>query len=154
MGRKDTFNRSKASVFESMLDEPLKTDEIKLAEDKSVPAIADRKTKTTNDKTNKAAIKKEKPVKKTTQPKTENEIGLVKKPVFGVDKKPASVNRSFNIPKEISQILDATVSDGKGGKVKGSYGFIKTVVTNGIIKELIDVGVLDENYKDNLREYD
>lgn len=154
MGRKETFKKSEKNVFDSMLEEPLLTDNIMVEESFSNSnEVPDSEVQ----KKERSAINAEAQIvsknskKRTAKKKEEQEI--IKKPNFG-KKKSDHISRSFNIPKELSEIIDEAVRNSNGEKIAGSYGFIKTVVTNGIIKELIEIGVLSKDYSKNLRDYE
>lgn len=105
------------------------------------------------------AIKEEEekttPTPKTTK-RTTKKPRKKKKPVVNInfgqeDKSVAS--RTYQMKTEVIEALDSIVEvDGK--KIKGSKGFLSTLVNNAVIKELVEMGVMDESYLEELTPYD
>lgn len=69
-------------------------------------------------------------------------------------KKTEAVTRTFRINSDISKVLNSIVNDDNGEKKEGSKGFLSKLVNNGIIKELVELGALDESYLKEIAPYD
>lgn len=69
-------------------------------------------------------------------------------------KEPEAVTRTFRINTDISRTLTSIVSDSNGEKKEGSKGFLSRLVNNAVIKELVELGALDESYLNEIIPYD
>lgn len=140
MARGDTFNKNKkpnqTPVFESMLDFiPDEEEELNVSvKDEEVDDI---KNVLGGDTVQQLPTRTVQPL----QPKVKA-------------KEKTTTTRSLRIDIAVSKALDSTVSDGKGGKVAGSKGFMGDVLNNALIKELVLMGALNKKYLKNIKPYD
>lgn len=153
MARKDTFNNneSKTTVDDlfnedmslgSGFDVEVNSDNENGYDSGRNSSENEEKKKDTSDKQSESEnVSKEKP--------KVNKINLP----FQKPKKPTTT-KTVRIPKEVDDIIMSVVNTTNGKKKKGSKGFISTMVTNGIIRELVELGVLDKSYLNNITDYE
>jgi len=137
MARGDTFNKNKKHdipVFEKMLDSADDKSETLSIPDSSIEEI---KNVFGND-----SVPELKP--RTVQPLQPKIKARAKE----------TVTRTLRMDKAVSDALGSTVSDGKGGKISGSKGFMGDVINNALIKELVFMGALDKKYLENVKPYE
>ena len=137
MARGDTFNKNKKHdipVFEKMLDSADEKSETLSIPDSSIEEI---KNVFGND-----SVPEFKP--RTVEPLQPKIKARAKE----------TVTRTLRMDKAVSDALGSTVSDGKGGKISGSKGFMGDVINNALIKELVFMGALDKKYLDNVKPYE
>lgn len=153
MGRKQTYERN---ALDDMFDE-FENDDIQ-AEQLDVKVPESKNEDTTIEETKSEPEEKletptkSKPKKRsTTKPKSRKK----KSPPINFKKKePTSVTRSFRISPELDGLINDMVSDGKGKKISGSRGFLKVFAHNALIREMVELGFVDESYLENLIPYD
>ena len=137
MARGDTFNKNKKHdipVFEKMLDSADEKSETLSIPDSSIEEI---KNVFGND-----SVPEFKP--RTVEPLQPKIKARAKE----------TVTRTLRMDKAVSDALGSTVSDGKGGKISGSKGFMGDVINNALIKELVFMGALDKKYLENVKPYE
>lgn len=137
MARGDTFNKNKKHdipVFEKMLDSADDKSETLSIPDSSIEEI---KNVFGND-----SVPELKP--RTVEPLQPKIKARAKE----------TVTRTLRMDKAVSDALGSTVSDGKGGKISGSKGFMGDVINNALIKELVFMGALDKKYLENVKPYE
>lgn len=64
-----------------------------------------------------------------------------------------TVNKTFVIKKEIADAIDYLFIDKNGKRVPGTRGMVGKIANNGLIRELVSTGVLDESYLEKLESY-
>jgi len=140
MARGDTFNKNKKTdipVFERMLDSADEQSETLSIPDSSDSSIEEIKNVFGNE-----SVPEFKP--RTVEPLQPKIKARAKE----------TVTRTLRMDKAVSDALGSTVSDGKGGKISGSKGFMGDVINNALIKELVFMGALDKKYLDNVKPYE
>lgn len=65
-----------------------------------------------------------------------------------------SVKMTFTVREDIPELMDSIFTDRDGKRKKGTWGLNKKIATNGIIKELVHLGLIEEDYLKELEEYD
>lgn len=65
----------------------------------------------------------------------------------------AMVAKTFKIREDVVEAFDSLFEDSRGRKIKGVRGMMSKVATNALIKELVELGALDEDYLDKLESY-
>lgn len=76
---------------------------------------------------------------------------------FSIDfqaKKPDPVSRLFQIRPEVSREMDNIVLDEDRNRKAGSKGFLSDLANNAIIKELVDMGAVDQSFLKHLKPYE
>lgn len=68
-------------------------------------------------------------------------------------KKKSRQSKLFTLDVDIVQIIDDLFIDENGERIKGSRGMNSILAQNGIIRELVAIGVLDKTYLKRLRDY-
>lgn len=64
-----------------------------------------------------------------------------------------TINKTFVIKKEIADTIDNLFIDKNGKRVPGTRGMVGKIANNGLIRELVAAGVLDESYLEKLESY-
>lgn len=146
MGREDTF-KGKETAFDDMFDST-----VNIKDGGSFNAGSSKPASTSG--STPVSSKKEEP-KKKSEPTTKSNANnnITKKIDFSKKKQPDSKTRSIRLPQDIDDAMIAVVTR-NGKKIKGSKGFIKALMTNGVIKEMVELGILDESYLNRLTDYD
>lgn len=146
MARGDTF-KGRETAFEDMFESTVNT-----KDGGSFDPGNDKPTNTSG--SSPISSQKEEPKNKVEPKNKSNTSNISKKIDFGKKKnRPESKTRSIRLPQDIDDAMIAVVTR-NGKKVKGSKGFIKALITNGLIKEMVELGILDESYLDRLTDYD
>ena len=65
-----------------------------------------------------------------------------------------SVKMTFTVREDIPELMDSIFTEKDGKRKKGTWGLNKKIATNGIIKELVSLGLIEEDYLKDLEEYD
>lgn len=65
----------------------------------------------------------------------------------------AMVAKTFKIREDVVEAFDSLFEDSRGRKIKGVRGMMSKVATNALIKELVELGALDEDYLNKLESY-
>ena len=158
MARGDTFK--KKPVFESMFDEVRENEDIipsptpsKVTEIENTHSIEEtvpEKT-TTIEETEKAEPKKRTATKRRT--KKEESANPVVKKTLKAEK--TTDNRSYILDTWVTNILDSIMrkDGGKGSLIEGAKGKSRILVQNGIIRELVAEGYIDEEFLHKLKEW-
>lgn len=166
MPRKDTYKNAKKTqsnpmfgeMFDSVVDKGSNLEEINASDtsDENSEEIDPVKEENNTTKESKDKKPEKKTSTKTTNKNTstsKNKVNKKKLP-FLTKKEEESVVRSIRIPKDLHEIIKSVTTKSNGEKIKGSKGFMKTCVTNGIIRELVELEILDEEYLENIIDYD
>ena len=107
------------------------------------------------------------PINLSELPKKRKDKKDAKNDGASVDKKPskkanalsfmsdteAMVAKTFKIREDVVEAFDSLFEDSRGRKIKGVRGMMSKVATNALIKELVELGALDEDYLDKLESY-
>lgn len=132
MARNETFN-ALDNMFDDMLDEEgvekVKADKLTVGESTPVEEGRLEESEPRQSKPNSGAI-----------------INFEKS-------EPAAVTRTFRVDSDISEVLDGIVTKSNGERRKGSKGFLSQLVNNAVIKELVELGAIDESYLNKITPY-
>lgn len=159
MARKDTFKEDRNTVVDNLLNDDigdtnsfknnLHVDEDEKAPDK--PKENDTTIEETNDNS---------PIQEVNVVETDSDIvaNELKSNNAHIDLSKSldnkTVTKTIRIPEYIDEAIRDITYQSNGKKVPGSRGFIKTLATNGIIRELVEIGYFDEKALDLLDRYD
>lgn len=149
MARQHTYDRQKkkadkpVSLIDSILDEGVpETKEVDMGE---VTPTVDRPVP--------ASIEKEnisKPKTEATKKSEEDTDSF--KPTFSIGKSEKK-QKLFLLDEEIADAIDSITKDKKGNPVKGAKGINSQIANNGIIRELVSIGVLPDSYLSKIKDY-
>lgn len=153
MARKDTFSRPRklnipeTSILDDILGEEINEEELDVT---PLPSSIEE--------TRKEPVKEDAPKEVEPEPKSEpkpkkKKENKTKQPIKFSANKDNAVSRSFRIDPDVSEAIDRIVTR-NGKKISGSRGFIKTLVSNALIKELVELQALDESYLDEIVPYE
>lgn len=151
MGRKDTFQ---PSPFDDRLNEELEEETLGSIADETEDSIEfdfDKFPKldesTVKNMEPEQKVVEEPPVvkpKKTKKPPT---------PFLDIETK-ETARRTFVISKELDDILDSLVINKKTGRrITGRKGVLSKLMNNALIREFVEIGLLDESSLDELESY-
>lgn len=159
MARKDTFKEDRNTVVDNLLNDDISDtnsfkNNLHVDEDEK-DSDKPKKNDTTIEETNGNSPIQEVNVVEANSEIAANElksnnahIDLSK----SLDNK--TVTKTIRIPEYIDEAIRDITYQANGKKVPGSRGFIKTLATNGIIRELVEIGYFDEKALDLLDRYD
>ena len=159
MARKDTFKEDRNTVVDNLLNDDISDtnsfkNNLHVDEDEK-DSDEPKKNDITIEETNDSSSIEEVNVVETDSEIAANElksnnahIDLSK----SLDNK--TVTKTIRIPEYIDEAIRDITYQSNGKKVPGSRGFIKTLATNGIIRELVEIGYFDEKALDLLDRYD
>ena len=150
MARKQ-YNSNASSIVDDLFEEASTVkDDIKMSEEPTTTPTPKNVDKATGE------IKSETSPKKTDKkaPNKKRRKVAASKPFTFSKAKEDSVTRSFRVERHVSEAIDEIVMGENGKKIEGSRGFIKTLINNALIKELVELGVLDRNQLNKITSYD
>lgn len=153
MAREDTFKKRSTSFLDEKMDIKLKAENLDSpidTVDREIVIQADEKP-TKSDKDREEVV-----IDLSSLPKKDEEKSKAKKGSaalkFMTDK-PKTINKTLVIREDIVKAFDGMFEDSRGKKIPGVRGMMSKVATNALIKELVELEVLDEDFLDELEEY-
>ena len=178
MGRQKTFQKKDMKLLDDVLEEPLRSETQDVPEQdvpnsdvvEQVSSINSKNTekqpKEEDDELDEGIAKMFGDV--TLKKKQPIEIETVESEVLPASAKPATssgidfkrkkknkvVNETVVFPTWLDEAFKGVRLDSKGKVIEGSRGILSQIARNGVIKELFELGVLDESYVSRLEPYD
>lgn len=162
MARDKTYERNALDdMFDEFEETGIRGESLEIetpkVETKKVEAVEQTEEDKKEDTIIEETIQEETPATKSGTSKKASKTSSKKKKFSPIDfksKEPTSATRTFRISVDLNDQITDMVIDGRGRKIPGSQGFLKTFANNALIKEMVEIGALDESYLDNLIPYD
>lgn len=158
MAREDYYNKINKEnliddIFDDITEDDIEPDILKISPTKETerPTASTKEEVAVTEEAAEPETKKKTPQKR--KPAAKQKSKAVSPLDFG-SKEPQTVSKSFRISPELSQLIDGMTRDKKGNKISGSRGFMKAFANNALIKEMVEIGFLDESHLDDIIPYD
>lgn len=178
MGRQKTFKKKEMKLLDDVLDEPLRSETLDVPEQdapnqdpvEQVSSINSKNIEKQSEEEDNdldegiakmfgdVTLKKKQPVEIETEEPDVRPASAKPATSSGIDfkrkKKNKVVNETVVFPTWLDEAFKGVRLDSKGKVIEGSRGILSQIARNGVIKELIELGVLDESYVSRLEPYD
>lgn len=161
MARKDTFDKldKEASFLSDKLEmKPIEDNLSSIANKKEETPIVDIDDLPTKESASPVVEEVEKkPAPKQRKATGSKNTKNTKKAILDIikdDAKESTYRTSVEFEAEIGKILRDILYNEDGRRRKGAYGLQRKIITNGVIRELIELGILTEDDYDMLESYE
>lgn len=178
MGRQKTFQKKEMKLLDDVLDEPLRSETLDVPEQDAPNLDTVEQVSSINSENNEKQpeeddndldegiakmfgdinLKKKQPIEVETVEPDVRPASAKPTASSGIDfkrkKKNKVVNETVVFPTWLDEAFKGVRLDSKGKVIEGSRGILSQIARNGVIKELIELGVLDESYVSRLEPYD
>lgn len=147
MGRRSPNNDLDLSAMQNKLSKTIGKEQVKLNNDIDLT--------NTNPQTSSPTADVQMDKQKTQEQKKGKTSSNTKRKSFSFEQQtPETINKTFVVYADLMNIIESIVTDQETGrKIPGTKGFISKLVNNGIRRELVELGILDQKELDKNEQY-